>query len=331
MTNINYRYTDLPAELLEEIYTKLKNGNSYLYTLKKYGVLFHMITMENESNHVNYFIWKMEKTKEPLLYSVSLKLDPKSWQASKIYNIEKLSLAISLENISIIGRNIDFPIEFETNHFYQKYELAQALTASCLSSGYATFRFEDKIFHFTEDEEGYLSLHSIWENILDKWTLKTKIFFNGHTLLSHYKKFPFRIFCSEMNSYLNNDIIDNDEPEVQQILGNDDIPSSILSREKKLINVATNLSSYLPVFEPEETILFQYFRNGKFITNRDKLAVGKTMGQFQLKKNIWIVVTQLRSFRKNINGEELLLIKQEEKLDEIPVRFSSLRITKKNK
>ena len=331
MTNTkNYRYTELPADLLEEIYTRFKNSGSHLYTLEKDDVLYHMIAMENESNDVNYFIWKMEKTKEPLLYSVSLKLDPKSWQASRIHNIEKLSLALSLENISIIGRNFNFPVEFETTPFYHKYELARALVAGCLSSGFDTFRFEDSIFHFTRDNEGFLLLHSIWQNRLDQWLPKTKIFFNGHTLVSLYKEKAFRIFSSEMNSYLNNDIIENDEPNVQQIIGIDDtgIPSIILCKEKKLANVGTKLSSFLPVYEPEKRILFDYFQDGKYITNERELSVGKTIGQFELKKYQWIVATQLNSFTKNYNSEELVLLEQNEPLDDKTVKFVSLRIIK---
>lgn len=334
MTNTtDYGYTDLPAELLEEIYTKLINSGSHLYTLKKDDALYHMIAMENESNNVKHFIWKMEKNSKPVLYSVSVKLDPKSWQASRIDNIEKLSLALSLENISIIGRNFNFPVELETNNFYKKYELARALTASCLSSGNATFRFEDTIFHFTEDEEGFLSLHSIWQNRLDQWLSKTKVFFNGHTLVSLYKEKPFRIFSSEMNSYLNTDIIGNDEENVQQIIGvhNSDIPSMILSKQKKLANVGTKLSSFLPVYEPERRILFEYFQDGKYITNRERLSIGKTIGQFQLSKDKWIVATQLKSFRKNYNAEELVLLEQDKPLDDKIVRFVSLRIIKEVK
>lgn len=334
MTNTkNYKYTYLPADLLEEIYTRLKNSGSHLYTLEKDDVLYHMIAMENESNDVNYFIWKTEKTKEPLFYSVSLKLDPKSWQASRIENIERLSLALSLENISIIGRNFNFPVELETTPFYHKYELARALTASCLSSGHATFRFEDTIFHFTEDGNGRLSLFSIWQNRLDKWSVKTKVFFNGHTLVSLYKEKPFRIFSSEINSYLNNDVIGNDEPDVKQIIGVDDdeIPSITLSKRKNLANVGTKLSSFLPVYEPEQRILFDYFQDGKYITNEEELSIGKTIGQFQLKQDQWVVATQFNSFKKNYNAEELVLLEQDKQLDEKIVKFVSLRIIKKEK
>lgn len=334
MTNtINYQHTDLPAELLEEIYTKLKNGGSHLYTLEKGDALYHMIAMENESNDVKYFIWKLEKETKPTLYSVSLKLDPKCWQASRIDNIEKLSLALSLENISVIGRNFNFPIEFETSLFYHRYELAQALVAGCLSNGFDTYRFEDTIFHFTKDDKGRLSLYSIWQNRLDKWFLKTKIFFNGHTLVSLYKEKPFRIFSSEMNSYLNNEIIENDEPDVQQIIGVDniEIPSIILSKRKNLANVGTKLSSFLPVYEPERRILFEYFQDGKYITNEEKLSIGKTIGQFQLKKDQWVVATQLNFFKKNYNSEELVLLEQDKQLDEKIVKFVSLRIIKEQK
>ena len=205
-------------------------------------------------------------------------------------------------------------------------------SAGCLSSGYATFRFEDTIFHFTEDEEGFLSLHSIWQNRLDQWLSKTKVFFNGHTLVSLYKEKPFRIVSTEMNSYLNTDIIGNDEENVQQIIGvhNNDIPSMILSKQKKLANIGTKLSSFLPVYEPQRRILFEYFQDGKYITNREKLSIGKTIGQFQLN-NKWIVATQLKSFRKNYNAEELVLIKQDEQLFEKIVRFVSLRIIKEIK
>lgn len=330
MTGTNCKHTGLSAELLEVIYTKLINSGSDLYTLKKDDALYHIIAMENESNNVKHFIWKMEKNSKPVLYSVSLKLDPKCWQASRIDNIERLSLTLSLENISIIGRNFNFPIEFEVNHFYHKYELARALKASCLSSGYATFRFEDIIFHFTEDEEGYLSLHSICQNRLDKWSLITKIFFNGHTLVSHYKEKPYRIFSFEMNSYLNTDIIENDEENVQQILGGSSshIPSMILSKQKKLANTGTKLSSFLPVYEPEERILFDYFQDGNYITNREKLSIGKTIGQFRLNKDKWIVATQFNSFTKNHNSEELVLLEQNEPLDDKTVKFVSLRIIK---
>ena len=324
----NYRYTDLPAPLLEEIYTKLTNGGSHLYTLVKDDVSYQMIAMENETNDVNYFVWKIEKTFEPELYSVSLKLDPKSWQASRIDNLEKLSASFSLENISIIGKNLNFPVQYRTSDFYHKYELARALVAGFLSNGFSTYRFEDTIFHFTKDDQGRLCLYSIWNYRLDKWLPKTNVFFNGHTLVLLYKERPFRIFSSGLNSHLNNEVIENDEPDVAQIIGieNNEIPSITLSKEKKLANLGTELSSFLPVYEPERRILFEYFQDGKYVTNEDQVSVGKTIGQFELKKDQWIVATQLNSFKKVYNPEELVLVEQNRPLESRVVKFVSLKI-----
>lgn len=78
------------------------------------------------------------------------------------------------------------------------------MVASFFSNGFQTRQIDNKIFHFTKDENQCFVLHSIFE--LEKSDLsfqKTSFQFNGTSLLVFYHEHPMRIISKTVDRLLN--------------------------------------------------------------------------------------------------------------------------------